>query len=103
MGGLPDSQRPRSPVAGRQPDELFSAYGIGFASRFGKDSRGKQQFRGERIEQCLPVPARGMNPEIARVLITDHEMTELMGGCSTAAPRISPKAHDRDGDIAIDH
>jgi hypothetical protein len=42
-----------------------------------------------------------VNPEIARVLITDHEMTELMGGCSTGAPRISPKAHDRD--IAIDH
>jgi hypothetical protein len=30
-------------------------------------------------------------------------MTELIGGCSTTAPRISPKAHDGDRDIAIDH
>ncbi len=44
-----------------------------------------------------------MNPEIAGVLITDHEVAEFVGGGSTAAAWITPKAHDRDRDIAIDH
>ena len=44
-----------------------------------------------------------MNPEIAGVLITDHEVAEFVGSGGTATPGIAPEAHDRDRDIAIDH
>jgi hypothetical protein len=43
-----------------------------------------------------------VNSEIAGVLIPDHEVSEFVGSRSTATPRISLKAHNRDRDIAID-
>jgi hypothetical protein len=44
-----------------------------------------------------------VDPKIARVLIADHEVAKFVSGGSTATPWIALKAHDRDGDIAIDH
>ena len=44
-----------------------------------------------------------MNPKITGVFITNDQVAELVSGGSTAAARITIKAHDRDGDIAFDH
>jgi hypothetical protein len=68
-----------------------------------KDLRREQQFRSEGVEQCLPFPARRMHPEVTGILIADHEVAEFVGSGSTTTPRITPKAHNRYCDIAVDH
>ena len=85
MSGLPDGQRPRGPVAGREPDELIPAYGLWRTAFFDEDSRWEQQFRRERVKQCLPVSARRMNAEVVRVFITDYEMAEFVS-CGSTTP-----------------
>gem|GEM_PF-3638463 len=103
VSSLPDSQRPRSPVAGREPDELVSGHVLCSPARIGQDLCREQQLRGERVEQSLPLPSRGMNPEITGVLIANHEMAEFVSSSGTASPRIACEADNRYRDIAINH
>jgi hypothetical protein len=44
-----------------------------------------------------------VDPEVAGVLIADHEMPEFVGSGSTATPWFSPEAHHGDRYIAVDH
>jgi hypothetical protein len=44
-----------------------------------------------------------MHPEVTGILIADHEVAEFVGSGSTTTPRITPKAHNRYCDIAVDH
>jgi hypothetical protein len=44
-----------------------------------------------------------MNPEVTGVLIADDEVAEFVGSCSPTTPRITPPAHNRYGDIAVNH